>query len=501
VEWDSESGSGSGVNIESPGYPTEDAALVAEAEEIADGFRNLLKISNVSSGKKTSHRAGLAAVEAFIEKRKPAAEPEASAPPKPSGHRQTWGQWRATLQGVGGPDLGITVPDKIVLDEREQFFLERFRAGRRPAEARDAWKARQPAGGAAAAKPLPSVEALDHPQTPIDLPPAEIQPEPGHYYDADRFGVTPEQLAASLDAVAIHPPGNPNDGNPAPDPARIGRPLKIAGRFWAAVGASVEHHRVTYQLAPVVPEGETIVLYDNFDDLRTDHDDNDGRGSRDKAPEEYDLDGLGVVDPSNMRWVVARNEIYLRVPRDPETEARKLDPARAAKAGFDQARDAGKPFGEALQAGVDEIFKAPAATDDPAVDGRGVYVAGVREVWVTGTAKGDGAKVVIRVARGADGMYRTGHLLEFPGAQAWQADSDEPVKAAGQAAESEAYAIRARANILINRIKAAPTPGGKGGAWTAEQRRVYAAAIKALENFIAHNPAARLPGQAKAKAG
>jgi hypothetical protein len=158
-------------------------------------------------------------------------------------------------------------------------------------------------------------------------------------------------------------------------------------------------------------------------------------------------------------------------------------------------------------AGAPETGPANVALDDPNADGRGVYVSGVEEIVVRGEAKGDKAKIVIRVARGADGLFRTGHLLEFRGAGVWNADSDKPVHVSGQAAELRHYAIKTRAEILMHVINTAPGKDGVAGAtWSAEQRATYTGAIKALELFVQYNPACKpaapgTAGGAKAKAG
>lgn len=147
-----------------------------------------------------------------------------------------------------------------------------------------------------------------------------------------------------------------------------------------------------------------------------------------------------------------------------------------AVAEFEPDSDApGKPAGDDVDARI-----PPELRGDPNLNAHGVYVHGVRAIVVYKQGRDS---IIIRVAQGKDGRYRTGDAVTIgtSGMSGGPSAHSTPY-------DSEAYAIRTHAHVIANWLK-------RNAERDAAQRGQFARAAHAVEVFIAGNPSCQVPGQ------
>jgi hypothetical protein len=294
----------------------------------------------------------------------PDKKPPTPTSPSPTGDAKKNAAKKSSKKPSGGKPGPFVEPGKVVAPQA----MKAAKSAATPAA-----KKQVPAANAnvnaKSAKPIATQESDPQPlliggkSYDLDGPPRLIA---GQSYDIDDTEFEPEQLEACHSTELT---SRDDDGG-----GKIGMPIEASGQSWAVVFSCVRRGEIAYQLLPCVPELDWIKrmgggVPSTWGERR--------KRFANKAPEDISLGGLRVTDPDGDDWVLEddKKAITVIVWRE--------KPATAAASGDDPARCA--------------------LMEDPRVNEHGVYVSGVRTIFLSLTKS---SKAEISVVLSSDQKYR-----------------------------------------------------------------------------------------------
>lgn len=395
--------------------------------------------------------------------------PSKERQPGPQGkHSQTWGQWAASLRS-GGVDMPIDLPEREEMSPEQSHYLEAFRAGTRPAAARDQWKKLQAAlARGAAARP----KAAEPEEEDVRPDKSKVK---GLAFPAEDLKLDGAQLSASLDGFNVRP--SSSNGWKIPTGPTIGKPINLPrsqaldclGGWFAVVGASVKREETVYQLVPLYTpiesnmEGIVMLTWAQARDA-------DPR--KGNPPESVDLLGVQVFDGGEPEepWILGSIEdsVYVSVAKSMAPAAPPEDDDEAARAHFSAAR----------QATWDDLADAARPLmHDTGVDDAGRFID--PDGMVVPMPPGPYATYAfISVAQSAiDDQWRAGCVWQSPAG-----NGGTPACVQMTGASSREYAVRYQAQQLVVHLRQL---GKDARGEIAAQMK---AAVKAAEAFVKQCP-------------